>query len=125
MRRYFPDGVSLQSIARAPALRYSSHDDLQTQWMQQVLGGSVPHNYHILPSSPGFVAACTRGVGWGMNPALMVDRHIASGDLVEIIPNKVLQKPLYWHCSRLIAAPISRLTLRIIKAGQKHLDQMR
>ena len=50
----------------------------------------------------------------GMNPALMVDKYIKTGELVELIPKATLNKSLYWHYSRLIAEPLKNVTNKVI-----------
>ncbi len=123
MKRYFPDGVTLEALKRAPALRYSAQDDLQQQWIKQSFGKAIVHDTYILPSSPGFVQACLGNVAWGMNPAQMVDKYIESGELVELIPDAPLNKPLYWHCSRMVAEPLKVFTQHVVEAAEMYLDQ--
>lgn len=124
VERYFPNGVTLESLQTAPALRYSSQDDLQQQWIMQNFDQPIIHNTHIIPSSPGFVSACLGSVAWGMNPALMVDQYIASGELVELIPNTALNKPLYWHCSRMVADPLKKFSKNVAEIAENYLDQL-
>lgn len=123
MRQHFPDGVTLESLRRAPALRYSAQDDLQQQWIMENFGEKIIHDTYILPSSPGFVQACLGSIAWGMNPSQMVDKYIESGELVEILPGAPLNKPLYWHCSRMVSEPLKYFTQYVIDAAEKHLDQ--
>lgn len=123
MDRYFPVEVTRDALMRAPALRYSPKDDLQLQWLESVFGESFLLPSHMLPSSYGFVNACRNSVAWGMNPALMVDDHIQSGELVELIEGAVLAKPLYWHVSRAILESISDLTDRVVTAARRQLVQ--
>ena len=123
MARYFPNGVTVETLERAPSLRYSSQDDLQIQWIKQVFEASVFPPSHTIPSSHGFVSACLSDVAWGMNPALMVDDLIAEGKLVELMPGQTLDKPLYWHCSKVIAAPFKHFTATVLEEAHKLLDQ--
>jgi LysR family transcriptional regulator (chromosome initiation inhibitor) len=123
MERYFPDGVTLETLAEAPSLRYSSKDDLQIQWIKQVFKEVVHPHSHTIPSSHGFVSACLEDVAWGMHPALMVDDYIAEGKLVELAPGQTLDKPLFWHCSRVIAEPFKNFTKTVIAEADKLLDQ--
>lgn len=123
VKRYFPNGVTLEALKSVPALRYSALDDLQQQWIKQNFGETIIHDTYILPSSPGFVQACLGNVAWGMNPSQMVDKYIKSGDLVELIPDAALNKPLYWHCSRMVSEPLKYFTQYVIEAAEKHLDQ--
>ncbi len=123
MKRYFPDGVTTEALAMAPSLRYSSLDDLQIQWIKQVFDADVYPYSHTIPSSHGFVAACLEDVAWGMNPALMVDKYMEENQLVELMPGKTLNKPLYWHCSRVIAEPFKQFTQTVIDEATRLLDQ--
>lgn len=123
IERYFPEGVTLDALSDAPSLRYSSQDDLQIQWINQVFGEPVYPFSHTLPSSHGFVDACLNHVAWGMHPALMVDKYLETGELVELVDGATLNKPLYWHCSRVIAKPFQGFTQYVIDAANKHLDQ--
>ena len=123
MKRYFPDGVTVEALQMAPALRYSAQDDLQQQWIKQNFDKTIIHDTYILPSSPGFVQACLGNIAWGMNPAQMVDDHIKSGKLVELVPGAALNKPLYWHCSRMVAEPLKNFTQHVIEVAEKYLDQ--
>lgn len=123
IERFFSSGVNLEQLKQSPTLRYSAQDDLQQQWIEQVFGETIVYNSHILPSSCGFVSACLKGIAWGMNPALMVDKYIESGELVELVPDTALNKPLYWHCSRLIVKPLQKFTDRVNEIANKQLDQ--
>ena len=123
VERYFPDGVTVEALEQAPALRYSSQDDLQIQWIEQVFDAKVYPQSHTIPSSHGFVSACLADVAWGMNPALMVDDYIAEGRLVELVPGETLNKPLYWHCSRVIAEPFKKFTKTVLEEANRLLDQ--
>jgi len=123
MKRHFPQGVTAEALQKAPSLRYSSQDDLQQQWIMQNFGKAIMHDNHILPSSHGFVNACLCDIAWGMNPALMVDKYIASGDLVELIPGQTLDKPLYWHCSRMVSDSLRKFTQNVIEVAENNLDQ--
>jgi len=123
MARYFPDGVTVEALEQAPSLRYSSQDDLQIQWIDQVFNAKVYPQSHTIPSSHGFVSACLADVAWGMHPALMVDDYIADGRLVELVPDQTLDKPLYWHCSRVIAEPFKKFTATVLEEANRLLDQ--
>ncbi len=121
VERYFPDGVTIEALKKAPALRYSSEDDLQQQWISQVFGVDLQPTSHTIPSTHGFVNACLADIAWGMNPALLVDDHIKNGELVELVPGAALNKPLYWHCSRVIAKPFKKFHKKS-HGRRKHLS---
>ncbi|MEQ8966055.1 MAG: LysR family transcriptional regulator ArgP [Azospirillaceae bacterium] len=120
MRRHFPDSVDEESFARAPSLTFNQKDPLQRTWSRETFGHPVEHPTHRVPSSTAFVEAALRGMGWGMNPEHLVADHLSAGILVELIPGRTIDIPLYWQINRLSAALLSDLTASVRRAG-KHL----
>ena len=68
------------------------------------------------------MAACVAGVGWGMNPAALVDARLREGSLVELVPGVDLRVPLYWHHVRLKIPMLDRLTEAVVAAARDGLD---
>ncbi|GAA0759948.1 LysR family transcriptional regulator ArgP [Ideonella azotifigens] len=96
--RFFAEGVNPQSLAAAPCLIFSRRDRLQDSWMQLAFGASPPVPTHWLPSTQAFVDASVAGLGWGMNPEPLVAGLLARSELVELLPGRSLDVPLYWQC---------------------------
>lgn len=122
-QRYFADGVTPETIIRAPALTYNQKDHLQNQWVQQTLGQTLTYPTHWLPSTQGFVVATLSGLGWGVNPAQSVRAHLEAGRLIEIIPDTPLDVPLFWQVSRLAEASLAGLTREILATARRELVQ--
>lgn len=120
-KRHFPKGVSLATIAQAPALTFNQKDRLQHEWIRQTLGRSVTYPTHWLPSTQSFVDASLLGMGWGLNPAQLVKHHLAAGRLVELVPRAVFDIPLFWQVSRFAADRLSRLTQSIVTTAKREL----
>ncbi len=123
MAKHFPHGVNETNLTTAPSLRYGPMDDMQKRWVFQILEKQLPLISHTIPSSHGFVCACLSDIGWGMSPAIMVDEHIKSGDLVELIPDSSLFEPLYWHCSRHVSEALNSVTNNVLASANDHLCQ--
>lgn len=123
VKRYFSNGVTLEGLQAAPAQKCGRQDMLQDQWIKQVFGKPVEINCFIVPSKLGCVKACMNDVVWGMNPAHLVDDHIKAGNLVELIPEMPLNKPLYWHYSEIIQTPLKPVTSCVLAAARDHLHQ--
>jgi LysR family transcriptional regulator (chromosome initiation inhibitor) len=119
--RHFPKGVTAEAVAKAPALTFDQKDRLQSRWIRQVFGRDLSPPTHWLPSTPGFVEASLSGMGWGMNPAPIIDAHLASGRLVELVPQTPLDVPLYWQMNRLAADRLTDLTREVTTAAGRHL----
>ncbi|KFL30209.1 LysR family transcriptional regulator [Devosia riboflavina] len=121
MRRHFPDGVTKETLTRAPALTFNQKDLLQSDWATNLLGETVSGPSHFLPSTHGFVDACLRSMGWCLNPIHLVRDHLAAGRLVELVPGAVLDVSLYWQVSRLAAGQFADLTNAVVEAARREL----
>ena len=109
MERHFANGVTPATLAAAPALTFNQKDNLQQEWVRAQFGQALPVPTHWLPSTHEFVAAAQQGLGWGMNPAILVSGHLAEGRLVELVAGAVLDRPLFWQINRRVAGHLEGL----------------
>ncbi|HEY0213518.1 MAG TPA: LysR family transcriptional regulator ArgP [Paenirhodobacter sp.] len=123
MRRHFPQGVTPAALAHAPALRFNQKDRLQQDWVRKVFAQMIELPTHWLPSTQSFVDGTLAGMGWGMNPAKLVEAHLADGRLVEMVPGTYLDTPLYWQVSKLAADRLAPLSDEVCKAAKRALIQ--
>ncbi|MGL4094502.1 LysR family transcriptional regulator ArgP [Agrobacterium cavarae] len=123
--RYFPKGVAETELAQAPALTFNQKDRLQQQWISQVFGASIVHPTHWLPSTQSFVDGALLGMGWGMNPALLVRNHLAERRLVELVAGTPLDVPLFWQVNRLAADRLRSLTDAVVEVARRELVQIK
>ncbi len=124
VQRWFPHGVTPATLAKAPAITFSDKDRLQEQWVtRQTAGASRRANVpsHRMGASQAFVDACLVGLAWGLNPEPLVAGHLASGALVELIPNSPLDVPLYWQFTRLAAPALAPVTDAIRQSAARIL----
>lgn len=122
MARWFPDGVTPDAVTRAPALTFSDKDGLQAAWIaERGLGNRAGFPSHRLASTQGFIDACLAGLGWALNPEVLVAADLAAGRLVELVPGKVLDVPLHWQFARLTSEVIRPLTAAMRQAARKVL----
>ena len=121
--RWFPTGVTAQSLVRSPALTFSDKDKLQAQWAaaRGLTRAALPT--HRMASSQAFVDACLAGLAWGMNPDLLVSHHIAAGRLVELIHDTALDVALHWQFTRLAAPALAPVTKALRQAAAQALVQ--
>lgn len=113
--RHFPDGVTAQALAQAPAIVFGSDDLLQHRYLSGlgVEGGFI---HHLCPSSEGFIRLAQAGFGWGLIPELQVQAESARGELVELIPDRPIDVPLYWHHWRNGGELLNQLTQHLTDA---------
>ena len=119
--KWLPKGATKAALSHAPALTFSDKDRLQGAWLQSHFGPRFAFPTHRLGSSHGFVDAAVAGLGWGMNPEPLIAAHLATGRLMELIPDTPLDVPLYWQFSRLAAPALHQLTSAIKAAAAKIL----
>lgn len=115
--RHFADGVTADALRRAPALIFNSKDGLQDQWVRQTIGAGIALNGHMIPTAEAFVQATRLGMGWGMNPELMIAEDLRSGRLVPLQVGAALDVRLYWQIARIMAPPLAPLTRAIRRAA--------
>jgi LysR family transcriptional regulator, chromosome initiation inhibitor len=122
VRRHFAAGVNAQSLAHAPCIVFNRKDELQARWLRKVTRRTLTPPEHRLPSSQAFVDAALTGLGWGMNPQPLVQAHLAAGRLVELMPGRPVDVPLYWQASRLQAPLLGALTQAVLAAARSQLQ---
>lgn len=114
---WFAEGVNAESMARAPSLVFDRNDRLQDRWVRRLLRRDIALPAHRLPSPAAFIDATVEGVGWGMNPRPLVEQHLAAGRLVELVPQRPLDVPLYWQWATLDIPLLERLTRHVVAAA--------
>ncbi len=108
LARWFPEGMTPESVTSAPAMTFNLKDRLQADWVAGILGRRVAFPTHWIGSSQSFVEGALLGLGWGMNPDLLIKDHLAAGRLVELVPGTPLDVRLFWQASRI--APLAAVT---------------
>ncbi|MCC5986365.1 MAG: LysR family transcriptional regulator ArgP [Pararhodobacter sp.] len=121
LRRHFPDGVTPEAVAIAPALTFNQKDRLQQDWVCQAFGQPIAFPTHWLPATQAFVDASLEGLGWALNPVQLVRDHLSSGRLVELVPNAPLDRALFWQVNRLAANRLTPLTTAIVQTARRAL----
>jgi LysR family transcriptional regulator (chromosome initiation inhibitor) len=110
VQRWFAAGITADKLARAPSLVFDRNDRLQEQWVRRVVRKDLALPAHRMPSSQAFVDGALAGIGWGMNPLALVQEHLATGRLVELLPDRPLDVPLYWQVAKLPLPELARLS---------------
>ncbi len=119
--RYFANGVTRDSLASAPHIRFDRYDTMQARWAQQAHAVDLDGPVHWVPSTHGLLDFILAGIGWGMKPVPLVVEHLTSGRLIELPPALRLDVNLYWTVARLHAATLRRLTTAIQEGAARDL----
>ncbi|WP_298847058.1 LysR family transcriptional regulator ArgP [uncultured Ruegeria sp.] len=119
--KWFKDGVTEETLGKAPCLIFNRKDGLQKAWIAQYTGSRLSAPSHFLPSSHGFVDAAIAGIGWGMNPSALVQNAVEQGLLRPIVPDTPLDVPLNWQIGRVLAPALKPLTQAVKYAAGRTL----
>ena len=115
--RHFAPGVGPGTLSRAPSLVFNTKDDLQARWVNRLCHRHVDLPRHTLPSPQAFVTAALAGMGWGLQPEVLVAAHLREGSLVELVPGTSLDVPLSWQVARAASATLEGLSQAIQSAA--------
>ncbi|NOI68367.1 LysR family transcriptional regulator ArgP [Vibrio sp. 99-8-1] len=123
-QRYFPDGVSRESLMHAPAVVFNQYDQMHEMFIQQHFGLSVSHVVkHTVRSSEAFVKLATLGVAYCLIPKPQIVDELKNGELINIVPQHTIPHELYWHHWQLESGVIDELSSSIICFAKKNLPQ--
>jgi LysR family transcriptional regulator (chromosome initiation inhibitor) len=118
--RWFPDGPTAQALSAAPSLQYDARDRMQADWARDRVGRRVVLPVHRIASTHAFAEAVIHGLGWGMNPEMLVAPALARGELVRLHPAP-LDLALTWQVSQIAAEALAPLTRSVLAAARRAL----
>lgn len=121
--QWFPDGITPNALAQAPCLVFNAKDGLQRQWMASQGAPRATPPTHYLPASHAFVDGTISGLGWGMNPDLLVWRALRRKRLVPLGDQATLDVPLVWQVSRILAPALKPVTEAVVATARSKLIQ--
>lgn len=99
--RYFANGLNRDALQLAPCVMFNAKDGLQARFIRRVTRADVDPPKHWIAHVAGYLRACETGLGWGMCPDRMIERQLASGELVDLSDGRSIDIELYWQSWRL------------------------
>lgn len=123
-QRFFATGLTNESVAQAPAVIYGRYDELHNRFLQQhfdISPGQYPH--HVLSSSQGFIDVALKGIAYSLVVDAQALPYLKRGELIEVMPDKGLTQPLFWHYRTLHAQGLQQITALVHRHARQHLDQ--
>ena len=61
-------------------------------------------------------------MGWGLHPQALIQAHLDTGALVELLPATPLDVPLHWHTARAASSLLDGLSAAILAAARTGLQ---
>jgi len=124
-KKYFRKGITLESLYKAPGVEFDQRDTMHTDFIEQhfsVKSGGYP--CHRLRSSEAFVDMALQGVAYCLLPEFQARPYLTTGKLIELAPEKHLQRELYWHSWILEKGLHQKISIAVIEYGQKLLSKL-
>ena len=119
--QHFADGVNAASLGAAPLVAFDRADTLQHDFARRISRRHLAPPTTYIPSVREFDAAVRRGMGWGMLIETEGVESFADGSLVELVPGRRTEVPLYWQHWRLGSTAMGDLTDAVVKEAQHWL----
>ncbi len=123
-QRYFAEGVHAAALRAAPLLVFNRKDALQAEFLQQhfhVQAARCP--VHLIPSTHAFFQAVQLGLGYGMIPDLQGAQPLQAGEMVDLLPGRFIDVPLYWHHWHNQSPKQARLNQQLVAQARTYLLQ--
>ncbi|BDQ34197.1 LysR family transcriptional regulator ArgP [Pseudodesulfovibrio portus] len=119
--KWFNEGVTLESVLKAPMLIFNRKDVMHGVILKDALG-TKPNRFNgfYLPSSEKFATAIAAGWACGMLPDQQANEYVERGELADLLPGHVFTVRLHWHCWNLESAALDSFT-RVLVAGARGL----
>ncbi|MFT4030727.1 MAG: LysR family transcriptional regulator ArgP [Protaetiibacter sp.] len=119
--RWFPDGASAASLARAPVVDFDHDDELQTRFLRRASRRRLDPPRHYVSGSGDFLQAIELGLGWGMLLESQLS-DAAPGAFVELDPGGPgVAVPLYWQQWNLRSPGLDALAAAVVAAARASL----
>lgn len=123
LARWMPEGPTVAALERAPMICFDRDDTMQHDFLRKVTRRHLTPPATWIPSVHTFDTAVRRGMGWGMVVEAHARDEIASGELVEVVPGRHIDVPLYWQRWRLASPVMSDLTASVTAAAHTWLGR--
>ncbi len=122
--RWFGHGMTLENFSRAPLLIFNRLDQLHARFFSHKFG-HTPSDLmvHYLPSSERYADFISQGLAYGLLPDQQSEPFLASGQLVELLPNCPVPVRLHWHCWNLRSRLLEKFSRHLVKSARDLLPQ--
>lgn len=122
MKRWFPEGASLDNIGLAPLFIFDRKDELHLLYFSKAFGETPAElSAHYLPSSEQFLQFTLAGLGCGMLPEHQCQEYMESGRLVELVAGCIVKVELYWHCWNLNSVLLKEFSENLVNKARASL----
>lgn len=122
-QRYFPRGVTKEALLKAPIISFNKNEDSHQIFLQQFFGIAEGNLLsHVVPSSEAYVQLVLENVACCMIPKQQIALELANNRIINLVPELLQRKKLYWHRYELKSTIMDRLTEAILSNAAHYLN---
>ncbi|WGW13933.1 LysR family transcriptional regulator ArgP [Saxibacter everestensis] len=118
IERWFSDGVTPDSLSRAPHIDFDRKDSLQTRFLRGTTRKQLEPPKHFVPASSDFRNAVELGLGWGMLPEQQVE---GSTRLRPLGVGRPIDVPLFWQRWKLDSPVLDAVSEAVLAGARRFL----
>jgi LysR family transcriptional regulator, chromosome initiation inhibitor len=120
--KWFPQGLTFNSLEKAPVLCFTRDDKLNIKILEQIFG-TTPRQMptHYIPSSVMFISLVRKGLAYGMLPEHQSHDLVKQQHIIDLAPEHRVKVKLYWHCWNLNSKLLKTFTSELL-AGFKRVN---
>ncbi|MDY4594055.1 MAG: LysR family transcriptional regulator ArgP [[Pasteurella] aerogenes] len=118
--KYFPSGVTKDSLLKAPIVSFQKNSDSHITFLQDFF--NIPHGYlitHVVPSSEAYTQLILQNSACCMIAKQQIKPLLENGSVVNLIPDLIQYKKLYWHKYDLQSEIMENITEQILTNAKK------
>jgi LysR family transcriptional regulator, chromosome initiation inhibitor len=123
VRHFFAQGLTAEALTRAPVISYNRKDTLHEKFVAEQGLADANMRAHLLSSPQAIAEATLNGLGWALNPEPLVASALQQQSLVDVLPGRYLDVPLYWQQWALESKSLNALALALRKRATTVLWQ--
>ncbi len=97
-KKFFPGKITADHLVKAPTMLFDHKDTLATRYLAhffQIEKKDI--RYHVIPSVQGFKQFALNGYAYALIPVIDIKNELKQGELINLLPHKRWQMPMYWH----------------------------
>ncbi len=120
---YFKEGINATTLTRAPGVAFDHRDNMHVRFIEDHYGlkeGDYP--LHAVRSSEAFITLAKYGAAYCLVAELQIKDELASGALINLLPDYKLIETLYWHHWTMLRGVHKKVSDTIIQEGQRILE---
>lgn len=122
--KWFPKGLNVEDVRKAPAVIFDRHDELHHKLLLQSIN-EIPSFFpsHYVPSVEKFAEFISLGLAYGMLPDKQSEPLVKEGKIIDLSPECHVRVELFWHCWNLKSELLEKLTQHLISKAKVLLGE--